>query len=204
MRLITSLVGIAGLVACIGVERGQPGALEPRDYAVYEAVLDSLARSGGSAGALTRFVVVDSTVPGPDKKFEPTDAFVENGLGSRLIPIFRSARVDYEKRGGARLPIDVHAFPIRGQVELISGSFTAFSETSADDPAAYWTAFYRRFPGSSGRIELSLPGYDAAGTHALLYYGHGCGGRCGDWGYVLLERRGGKWHVLRRLIDRVS
>jgi hypothetical protein len=204
MRLISSLAGLGALVAGIGGMAGRhSGALEARDYAVYDAVLDSLSRQGSGAGGLTRFVVVDSTVPGPEKTFEPNDAFIADRLGSRLVPLFSAARADYEKRGATRLPIDVHAFRVRGQVELVSRSFTAF-DSGAHGPAAYWAAFYRRFPGSSGRIELSLPGYDAAGTHALLYYGHGCGGRCGDWGYVLLERRDNKWYVLRRLIDRVS
>jgi len=33
---------------------------------------------------------------------------------------------------------------------------------------------------------------------------HGCGGLCGDWGFVLLERRSSGWVILRRVITAVS
>lgn len=49
-----------------------------------------------------------------------------------------------------------------------------------------------------GQIELSLPGYDAARTHALVEVGTRCGGMCGD-GVVLLMERGtdGRWREVR-------
>jgi hypothetical protein len=143
-------------------------------------------------------VIMDSTSLGDPVQIE--HEYFRREFGT-FFPLVEAAKADYALRSSVRVPLDVRAFRVRGRVELISGHALATLDQSADrSPDTYWRAFYARFSGSRGSVSFSRPGYDAAGTHALLSYGHGCGGRCGDWGVILLERRGDTWVVLRRVL----
>jgi hypothetical protein len=122
-----------------------------------------------------------------------------------LAPVVAASQADYLERGRTRVGLDARAFNAGGRVELVSNvTLAELSRGSAANPNTFWRAFYARFPGSVGLLSFSRPGYDATRTHALLYYGHGCGGLCGDGGYVLLERRDGKWMILRRVVTWMS
>jgi hypothetical protein len=77
---------------------------------------------------------------------------------------------------------------------------SAISHEGLGNPGDYWKAFYDRYPGARGIIEFKKVAIDPTGKFALLDYGHGCGYLCGDYGYVLLENRGGKWIILQRIV----
>lgn len=63
----------------------------------------------------------------------------------------------------------------------------------------------RIYPGLRGIDWLSRPGFDEPRTHAAVAYGWWCpGGLCGAAGVYLLERRGGRWKVIRRMAMVVS
>ena len=206
MRLIASIaLANACLLGCTGVRESTtptaPAApMESRDYAVYDAVLEALFVAGAPAGASPRFVLADSTTRGVGIEHE----YFQREFGA-YFPLVEALKADYSARSGERVPLDARSFRVRGRVEVISGQTLATLDQGADgNPDTYWRAFYTRFPGSHGHITFSRPGYDAAGTHALLSYGHGCGGLCGDWGVILLERRGDTWVMLRRVVTRMS
>jgi hypothetical protein len=172
------------------------------DYAVYDAVLEALFVAEAPAGTSPRHVIDDSTSLGERTDFE--HEFFRREFGA-FFPIVQATKADYALRSSVRLPLDERAFRVRGRVELVSRQTLASLDPSTDrNPNSYWRAFYARFPGSHGSINFSRPGYDADRTHALLSYRHGCGGRCGDWGIVLLERRGDTWVVLRRVLTMMS
>ena len=56
-----------------------------------------------------------------------------------------------------------------------------------------WNAFYRRYPGSGGYLEVSAVGFDAAKTRAMVYLAHSCGSLCGGGQHYLLEQVEGTW-----------
>jgi hypothetical protein len=62
-----------------------------------------------------------------------------------------------------------------------------------------WPAFYKRFPGSTGIARFSRVGINAAGTQALFYASHECGGLCGGGWYVVMERRDGRWVIEKEI-----
>src|SRR4051812_5972988 len=176
---------------------------ELQDYAVFDAVLDGLFQDDGKK-ALPRYVLGDSTQVGTSA-YEPSgEAYLRSQFGPSLAPILDATIADYTIRSKARVPLDASAFRARGRIDLLNRTIADSFRTVPPSPRSYWSAFYARYPGSKGYISFSLPGYDASRTHALLSYGHGCGGLCGDWGFVLLERRGNTWVILRRVVTGVS
>ncbi|MHB1457527.1 MAG: hypothetical protein ACYC0V_11500 [Armatimonadota bacterium] len=59
----------------------------------------------------------------------------------------------------------------------------------------YWQAFNKRFPGSSGLMKFSLPGYDKDRNMAIVYFDHRMNVRSGYGSIFLLRRKGGIWKV---------
>jgi hypothetical protein len=57
----------------------------------------------------------------------------------------------------------------------------------------FWSAFYKRFEGASGVVNLSAVGFNKEMTRAVLYAGSGCHYLCGTWRFFLLEKVEGKW-----------
>ncbi|MCY7378167.1 MAG: hypothetical protein LH467_02370 [Gemmatimonadaceae bacterium] len=85
--------------------------------------------------------------------------------------------------------------------------FTAADRAAAraqGSPTSYWSAFYQRFPGSPGLIEMSRVGFGRDGSSALVLVEYGCGGRCGGTIYVLLARQAGRWRVIRTAQPRIA
>jgi hypothetical protein len=72
------------------------------------------------------------------------------------------------------------------------------------DPRDYWAAFFRLFPGSPGVIELSRVGFSRDEQWALVLVEYGCGALCGGTLYVLVQRVGARWHVVRKAQPRVA
>jgi hypothetical protein len=205
---------LAAFALCAGVTLGCSGLHDPTapaaflgpemspDYAVYDAVLEALFVAEEPAGTSPRHVIADSTDLGA--RVDLDHEYFRREFGS-FYPIVQAIRADYALRGSVRAPLDARSFHVRGRVELVSPRELASLDRSANqNPDTFWQAFYLQFPGAHGHVSFSRPGYDSEGTHALLSYAHGCGGRCGDWGIVLLERRGDTWVVLRRVLTMMS
>lgn len=55
-----------------------------------------------------------------------------------------------------------------------------------------WRRFGESYP-SSTLVTFSAVGFNADGTRAVVQVGMGCGGLCGAWRDVYLERRGATW-----------
>jgi hypothetical protein len=62
-------------------------------------------------------------------------------------------------------------------------------------PEAYWSEFYRKYPGSSGSIAFSSIGYSADARVAVLVVETGCGSLCGAVSNVVAKREGPRWRV---------
>jgi hypothetical protein len=71
--------------------------------------------------------------------------------------------------------------------------------TGPNEVLDFWERFYRRYPHAPGLIGFSNVGFNQAHTQAFVYISHGCGGLCGEGEYVLLEKRGGAWHIIDQM-----
>lgn len=61
----------------------------------------------------------------------------------------------------------------------------------------YWRRFFARFPNTFGSTSVTSVGYNNTGDRAVVYVWHGCGGLCGEGNWVLFQRTGNKWRVIR-------
>jgi hypothetical protein len=58
-----------------------------------------------------------------------------------------------------------------------------------------WSRFYAKYPGSSGVIGFSNPGFNRAYTQAVVSTSRGCGGLCGAGYFILLTKDSGVWKI---------
>jgi hypothetical protein len=72
-----------------------------------------------------------------------------------------------------------------------------------DDPS-FWTEYYRQYPGAQGHMALSRVGFSPDGAQVLLYVSNWCGGLCASGSYVVMEKRGSVWRVVKEIYMWVS
>lgn len=180
------------ILACLaGCSRSH--GMQPMESVVQAAVIDSLF-----VRDTTRQVAVgDSTVREATNVVDSDYAHAMQWLA----PLPLGLQSDFEAKEGFREPVD--HLPTRVPMQRFTRADRAMWNAQRD-PNDYWTAFFRRYPGSPGRIELSRVGFGRDGNSALVHVEFGCGGRCGSTLYVLLARQAGKWRVIRVAEPRVS
>ena len=172
------------------------------EYAVYAAVLDSLFARGN---VRPRYVLSDSTVVVPiPASAEWPIALRTDKFGPLLADAVNATLPSFRTRSAERVALRAADLRPRGSVELVSATDLLALRGTGGGPREFWRSFYARFPGAAGSIAVSRVGFDDQGTHALLYVSHGCGALCADGGFVLVERRGERWVVLKYLVTWVS
>ncbi len=67
-----------------------------------------------------------------------------------------------------------------------------------------WDVFYSRYPNSPGLTSVSRVGFNADFTQALVYIGTQSHWLAGAGYYVLLEKTGGKWHIVQQVMTWIS
>jgi hypothetical protein len=162
-----------GLAVC---DSGTPAAVQPVEYTVYRAALDSLLMRADTAPVVIGANTIGGNVPAIEKLRN------DRTLSAEL-------RADFVERNAAQVPLE-NQFGLPGGVTLIAG---AELDTLFDEDGGGWKAFFRRFPGSAGVVGLSRVGFTADSSLALVYIERGCGPDCGGGFRVVLERDGERW-----------
>lgn len=91
-------------------------------------------------------------------------------------------------------------FQLRLPYELVDkAEFDAIFENDG-----WWTDYYKKYPDSQGFLTLSRIGFSADGKQAMFYSTNGCGGKCGTGTYVVMEKVGASWQVVKEILIWVS
>lgn len=178
------------------------------DYAVYSAALDGAFGEPlmSDSGKPARFVLRDSTVASGIVTAGLKTEYMRRQFGM-LESEYNSTLDSFIARNSKPVALDPSALKTRGTVELVARKDLPVDPAVAarpDSPNDYWRQYYTLFPRARGLLGFSRPGYDESRKHALLYFGHGCGWLCAEYGYLLMERRNGSWIVLRKVVTMVS
>jgi len=194
-RLVLALLILDSCAHPKGVNPVDPGT---SDLAVYRAVLDSMFVPHPSS-EIRQLVVLDSTTP--RTPYETLASFVAEFAG---LPGVDTATVqNFEERSRQRRSLSAlthldFAIPV---TLADRKTLIALPRTSA---ALYWSEFYKVYPESSGLIELSGIGYNAARDLAILTVDTGCGELCGSGMLVVVRRLAGVWKIATIKVTVVS
>lgn len=161
------------------------GSGADQDALVLRAVLASQCAAGNG------YVILSSMSVAPDES-DDLQGVDESGALEDLTRRNESA---------VSLPEGLICNRVRLHDELeISGFLKPGPEASAEirlDEA--WKRFYESFPGATGWMSVSLPGYGPGKDIAIVYVADHCGRLCGQGTYVYLRRANDRWNVLLRL-----
>ena len=190
-KLTISILTI--MVATVCSVRGQ----NQNDYKVYDAVIRHMFRDG-----ITQFDMnakIDKIVI-RDRTFSEYSSHVEKenwpqvkirlrSLTDETVGGYAAARI---KENEFKMKLDIpfkYILLTNKQLDMV------FPDRNYDGLTAYWSEFYRLYPGSGGYNSFSKVGYDKSGRFALVYFVNRCGSHCGTGTYVLVEKSEGGWVV---------
>ena len=103
---------------------------------------------------------------------------------------------DYLERDRHRRAL--RPLPHLGVRQVLVGADDVHRFFPEDGMGLGWDGFYLKYPGSPGLVTFSAVGFNRDRTQAFLYAGNSCGWLCGSGGYALLEKRDGRWLVVRQ------
>jgi hypothetical protein len=177
---------VLALSAC-GLRSSPPVAASeiPEEDSVLVAVLDSLASRERADG----LVVLASTAP--DFAREEVIEVVLPSL-AELPGISTGTATDFQARNAS--PRVLRELP-RSRVPIALTSPEDLAARHGADGETFWQDFYVRYPGASGFLTLSRPGFDAGRTQAVVVVQRRCGTRCGTGWAFLLARHGNGWRI---------
>ena len=165
----------------------QPPTISPTDRQVLSAVIAPLCHpKDASFKVLSR------------KPYVPDDSF--QGLDPDVF-----AQMRHSSKFTQQLPVDLGCDGVHMESErLIQVAFQRKPSHPIESYKIPWGGFYETFPGTSGLMYVSMPGYSATGDSAMVYVHEGCGGFCGAGRLLTLRRIGGKWYVVSSRIEDIS
>lgn len=67
-----------------------------------------------------------------------------------------------------------------------------------------WPEYYKHYPGAQGYVAFSRVGFSPDVKQALFYAVNRCGGKCATGSYVIIEKRGSAWKIVKELFIWVS
>ena len=62
-----------------------------------------------------------------------------------------------------------------------------------------WIEYYTRYPGAQGHMRLSRIGFSPDGKQAVFYSSNWCGGHCASGSYVVMEKHGSEWKMVKEI-----
>lgn len=156
-------------------------------YAIYSQLLPSDAIEWGDA-ARTVWLVEDATVTqvGNPRK----DIKAPAGREADLQALFE----DYDRHKDEVISLAANGFHTDLPVRLADAAMQKrFQNPWVPGPAPGTLVQTPEFQHVAGMHSFSQVYFNPSHTLAMVYFGMYCGGLCGEWRWVVLERKDGKW-----------
>lgn len=145
------------------------------DREVLSAVIQNLCDKAGPGYSVlsTSTVAVDPS-------------FVDDGLDRESV----RSLLRRNKTSGPLPPLDLCP-KLKGASQ--SEIDVSMNVRQPDGSTIGWPGFYKAFPGATGAMYLTLPGYSKHGDLAVVQVAGACNDLCGGGSYWILRKIDGKW-----------
>jgi hypothetical protein len=186
-RLFLLTIVIAVTACLCSAHSVENATVEREEYAVYSAMIPDVYGDEES-----RFMVITNPTsrwsdqiskkdfqffyPAPVVSQETLDDFLSRNKTNRWLTRKFDLKVDY-------VLVDFEEIK-----RLISFS----------NPLDDWKKFFKQYPAAHSFINFSRVGFDQHMNQGLVYAGWRCPGLCGQWEFILLEKRDHVWKVVNR------
>ena len=168
-----------------------PPDASAEEYAVYSAVIANMFQTKSKL-----LVIQDATAT----DFTEDNSKQDDQYFRRMFPTLAEGVVkDYKARNNEPVRLK-DSFKLNAKHVLVDKQ----EIDKIFKGGGWWEEFYKRYPDSVGLIILSHVGFNSAMNEAMIYIQHSCGGLCGTGHYVLLQKSGDKWRVVKQNMVWVS
>jgi hypothetical protein len=174
------------------------------EYEIFSAYINS--SFVGATGTkrvgmpISQIVIVSSTESDKDDlddRFDPDDVppgGIEKYLRTEATSL-RAATVSNFHQANKKQADLALRFHIGLPYQLVSAKQIGSILKDVSD----WPKYYTAYPGSQGHVALSRVGFSSDGKQALLYASNWCGGKCATGSYVVMEKHGSAWKVVKEV-----
>jgi hypothetical protein len=175
-------------------EPAELSPITPEEYAVYDAVIESLFTPSG----FEMIVMVDHTTPGisADSPSPEEINYLKKEFGGSLEG---GTLTDFTAVNDRSYLIGNH-FSL--DVPVVTDSYEQIEAIFAVEDG--WEVFYDQYPNSQGVMRLSRVGFNAGLDQALVYVGNQAYYLAGEGDYVLLSKAGGEWKIEKTVLAWIS
>jgi hypothetical protein len=118
----------------------------------------------------------------------------------KQVPSLQLAAVENFRRANQGQTALQPRFSLPLPYQLVAGS----TLDSIIRDIADWPQYYKRYPGAQGFLTLSRVGFSPGGEQAMFYVTNHCGGKCATGSFVVEQRRGAKWEIVKEVIFWIS
>jgi hypothetical protein len=185
IKFISLLLAFTLFIAGCAGSKTPPTSAVADEYAVYEAVIESLYLTED-----TELIVIrdrTATDVSPNESLDSEVEYIREELGTAIeletLDDYR-AKNRGSHRLDAVLSLDVPCV-LLSEAELVE----IFEQGGG------WNQFYKIYPNSQGMMTLSRVGFDAQIDQALVYIGNQADYKAGRGYFVLLTKKGGVWTI---------
>jgi hypothetical protein len=116
------------------------------------------------------------------------------------VPSLRVATISNFHRANEKQAQLTRRFDLPLPYELVSAERIG----SIVKDAGSWPEYYKQYPGAQGYMWLSRVGFSPDGKQSLFYVSNSCGGLCATLSYVVMEKTGSAWKMLKEVVILVS
>jgi hypothetical protein len=149
---------------------------------------------------ISQIVIVNRTESDKDdldEQLDPSDmppGGVEKFL-RKQAPSLRAATISNFHQANAEHPQLLPHFDLPLQYQLLSAGQIG----SILKDVSSWIDYYKQYPGAQGYLALSRVGFSSDEKQALFYASNRCGGKCATGSYVVMEKSGSTWKVVKEV-----
>jgi hypothetical protein len=118
----------------------------------------------------------------------------------KQVPSLRVATISNFRRANEKQAQLARRFDLPLPYQLVSDEKIG----SIIKDAGSWPEYYKWYPGAQGHMRLSRVGFSSDGKQSLFYTSNFCGGLCATLSYVVMEKHGSVWKVLKEVVILVS
>jgi hypothetical protein len=167
--------------------------ISDEEYAIYSVLMESLYAGRGNKSLVIEKEITGCTGTGNNPEGEKARQQNLSRLPEKLKDLSASTVSSFRTRERQCAKLE-DKLAIRTSYKLISKQ-QRVGIFSQKDPARSWVNFYKKFPGSSGYINVSGIGFNENQSQALIETFMKCGSGCGSNHFALLLKKDGQWSV---------
>ena len=207
-------VGITfGLLASVGAvgqtSSGEIAEVSKAEYEVFSAFISqSFVGAVGKdrVGKPISQIVIGNTTESDKEDLQ--DLAEDHSLPSggvekylrRQVPSLRVATIrDFHRANEKHTQLE-RRFDLPLPYQLVSAEMIG----SIVKDVGSWPEYYRQYPGAQGYMWLSRVGFSPDGEQSLFYVSNSCGGLCATLSYVVMQKHGSVWTVVKEVVILVS